>query len=108
MKAVINGVRYDTAKAALIGEADNLGRGVESVTDFKYWSAGLYRTPRSGRYFLAGEGGPMTRFSRSTGNNSWAGGAKIIPLDEEDALAWAEENLPAEVIERHFAGIEDA
>lgn len=106
MRAIINGVRYDTEKAVLVGEADNL-RQVESVTDASYWEAGLYKTPRSGRFFIAGRGGPMSRFARGSGQNSWTGGSRIIPLDVEDALEWAEENLGAEAIEKHFE-IEDA
>lgn len=107
MRAIINGVRYDTEKAVLVGEADNLGRGADSVTDASYWEAGLYKTPRSGRFFIAGRGGPMSRFARSSGQNTWTGGSRIIPLDVEDALEWAEENLGAEAIEKHFE-IEDA
>src|SRR5208337_3515187 len=47
MRAVINGLRYDTDKAVLIGEAGYSG----SYSDFQWWEAGLYRTPRAGRYF---------------------------------------------------------
>ena len=59
MKAIINGLRYDTDKATLIGEASH-----GYASDFQHWEAGLYKTPRSGRFFLAGSGGPMTRWSR--------------------------------------------
>jgi hypothetical protein len=109
MKTIVNGKRYDTEKAILVGEADSLGREADSVTDFRYWEATLYKTPRSGRFFLAGEGGPMTRFAQSAGQNSWTGGADIIPMDRYKALEWAEEYLSAEAIEKHFSDIlEDA
>ncbi len=107
MKKVISGTRYDTEKATLVGEANNIGRGADSTTDHKWWDAGLYRAPRSGRFFLAGRGGPMTIFGYSVGNNSWSGGEDIIPLSEEDAQAWAEENLPTETVETYFS-VEDA
>jgi hypothetical protein len=104
MKTIQSGIRYDTEKAILIGEADSGG----SVTDFSHWSAGLYKTPRAGRYFLAGEGGPMTRWSRSAGQNSWTGSEGIIPLSREEALEWAERYLPTKAVEEHFADmIED-
>ncbi len=105
MKAIINGLRYDTSKAVLIGEASYPG----SRTDFGWWEAGLYRTPRSGRYFLAGYGGPMTRWAKSTGQNSWAGGSGIKPLDDADAVEWAEAWLTTEEVEAGFVElVEDA
>jgi hypothetical protein len=100
MKAIINGRIYDTEKATLIGEATG---GSEFVTDFSHWSAGLYVTPRSGRYFLAGRGGPMTTFRRTVGQSEWTGGEKIIPMAPKDALEWAEQNLPADTVAQHFA-----
>ena len=104
MREILNGLRYDTEKAELIGEASYSYPG-----DFHHFVAGLYRTPRSGRYFLAGEGGPMSRFAQSTGLNEWSGSSDIIPMNEADALEWAERYLTAEEIERGFgATIEDA
>lgn len=106
MKTIQSGTRYDTDKAVLIGEASG---GSEFVTDFSYWSAGLYKTPRAGRYFLAGEGGPMTRWSRSSGQNSWTGGEGIIPLERSEAFEWAQQYLDADKIAQHFADmIKDA
>jgi hypothetical protein len=104
MKTIKDGLRYDTEKAILIGEASSdLSR-----TDFGWWEAGLYCTPRSGRYFLAGRGGPMTRWARPAGNMT-TGGNGIIPLDEEDALEWAEQYLTHDEIEAAFGEkLEDA
>lgn len=104
MKKIINGLRYDTERAIEIGSYDN-GLG---CSDFRNWSATLYRTPRSGRYFLAGSGGPMTRFARSVGNMSSAGDG-LFPMTSEEALDWAEQYLDADAIEKHFGdAIEDA
>ena len=112
MKAIINGMRFDTAKADFIAETDNLGSGCDSTRDFGYWTAALYKTPRSGRYFLAGEGGPSSMFSRTVGQNSWSGGEKIIPFeDERAAFKWAEAELAhkLDVIEEYFGHLlEDA
>lgn len=106
MKSIINGTRYDTEKADLIGESSG---GSEFVNDYRRWDAGLYRTPRSGRYFLAGSGGPMSRFAVSRGINEWSGGEGIHPMEEADAFAWAQEHLDAETVEAHFGHlIEDA
>ena len=105
MKSIINGKRYDTDKAIEIGFAD---AGC-SRTDFKWWTASLYKTPRAGRFFLAGEGGPMTVFKRSHPDGGWGYGGGIIPMTDNDAMAWAERELGAETVEEHFVDqIEDA
>lgn len=98
MKAIINGVRYDSEKAGLIGKTSaNCSR-----RDFSWWEAGLYKSPRAGRYFLAGRGGPMSRFSRKIDNSSWSGGEGIEPMTEGEAFAWAQAELSADVVEQHF------
>jgi hypothetical protein len=105
MKAIINGFRYDTDKAILIGETSH----AEGSRDFNYWKAALYRTKRAKHYFLAGSGGPMTRYARSIGNNSTSGGEQIDVMTKAEALAWAEEYLDADEIEAGFAeDIQDA
>jgi hypothetical protein len=104
MKAIINGLRYDTEKVTLIGEASHGYRG-----DFTCWEAALYRAPRSGLYFLAGSGGPMTRFGRrGQQQNETIGGTGIQPMDDDEALEWAEQHLTAAEIEAAFEKIEDA
>jgi hypothetical protein len=99
MKKIINGVRYDTEKMDLIGEAccPSANPG-----DFQYWEAGLYRAPRSGRFCLAGHGGPMSRFSQSTGQNEWSGGEDLIPMSKSEALDWAEQFLDTDEVEDAF------
>ena len=99
MKSIINGTRYDTEKAIEIGSAS----ANCPCSDFGYWESRLYKTPKSGRYFLAGWGGPMTRYARSLGNNSSGGGEKIDPMTEAEALAWAEQYLEVDEVEAAFA-----
>ena len=73
MKKTIRGIRYDTDAAELVVDAcANKGRP-------DAWQAGLYLTPRAGRFFLAGTGGPLTIFA-STG-----AGSRIIPLTDDEA-----------------------
>jgi len=104
MKKTIHGLRYDTEKAILIGEYYN----GNDVNDFSYWEASLFKTQRSGRYFLAGSGGPMTRYATAQGNQSgW--GERIDPMTPEKALEWAEKYLDQDAIDEHFSNmIEDA
>lgn len=105
MKSIINGKRYDTEKSILVGEGGSRGL---SITDFGYWEAGLYVTPRSGAYFLAGSGGPMTMWAKPCGSGR-TGGEGIIPLSGDGALEWAERYLTTEQVEAHFgAVVEDA
>lgn len=99
MRAIIRGKRYDTTTAILIGAAGYNG----SRTDFAYWEASLYKTPRGGTYFLAGRGGPMTRWARSVDGGGYTGGSGIKPISAEDALEWAEQYLSTDLVEREFA-----
>lgn len=99
MKSIINGLRYNTENAMLIGEASS----DLSITNFAWWKASLYCTPRSRRFFLAGRGGPMTRWIRAGNGNMRTGGDGIIPLDHEEALEWAEQHLTHAEIEAGFA-----
>ena len=107
MKKIINGLRYDTKNAIEVGSYDHgcyPGSG-----DFSHWSATLYKTPRSNRFFLYGEGGAMTRFAERSPYGGSCGGSDLQPLSREDALAWAEQYLDADAIEQHFGdAIQDA
>ena len=87
MKKVINGSLYDTETAKLLGEDS-----YSNPRDFAHWRETLYRT-KSGKYFLHGKGGAMTKYAVSVGQNEWSGGEKIIPLTLESAQKWAEEHL---------------
>jgi hypothetical protein len=97
MKKIINRLVYDTETATELGYWSN---GC-SVTDFHYCNETLYRTPR-GRYFVYGEGGPMTEYSVSCGNNSWSGGSDIYPLNKDAAIKWCEDRDMTDVLESEF------
>ncbi|MGD1818936.1 MAG: hypothetical protein ACPKOI_03515 [Pleomorphochaeta sp.] len=81
MKRTIQGFRYDTDKAKSICKFDN---GLSD--DFSFISATIYKTVRSGHYFLAGEGGSLTVFSNHDVKGNRQKGEKIIPISEKDAL----------------------
>ena len=99
MKAIIDSKRYNTATAEEVGSYD-YGHYPGSG-DFSHWSATLYRT-KSGAFFLHGEGGALTRFATHCADGGSCGGEKIIPLDTESALQWAENFLDADIIENFF------
>lgn len=104
MKKIIDGFRYDTEKAELVGSYES----GHPRSDFQWWAAALYRTKVAKRFFLAGEGGPMTQFSSRSGD-SWGYGEKLIPMSAEEALAWAEQYLDPEDFDGVFEDlIQDA
>lgn len=92
MRSIIQGTRYDTTTADLIGEYHTYD-GEAHRGSLDAWEAGLYRTRRSRRYFLAGHGGPMTRFAKPDFGDSVRGGSRIIPMTEADARDWARQYL---------------
>ena len=100
MKKIINGKRYDTDAAKLIG-----GWEENLPTDLFYTGEDLYRK-RTGEFFLHCFGGAKTRFARRIDGDRWTGGEEIIPLSEESAKEWAEENLDADEYESAFDVLE--
>ncbi len=101
MKKIIRGKRFDTDSAHRIGsDCSSL-----PANDFGYWDVSLYVSPRSKSYFIAGSGGPMTRFAQSAGQNQWTGGSDLIPMTREEAFAWAQEHLTTEEIEKEFSDL---
>lgn len=91
MKKVINGKLYDTDTARMLGAWESTW----DVRDFDYVSETLY-IKRTGEYFLHGEGGPSSKYARTTGQNSWSSGAEIMPLSAAAAREWAEDHLDAD------------
>lgn len=101
MKKVINGSLYDTETAKLLGEDS-----YSNPRDFAHWRESLYRT-KSGKYFLHGEGGAMTKYAVCVGQNEWSSGEKIIPLDLDSAQKWAEEHLDGDEYIKAFGEPEE-
>ncbi len=90
MKKVIHGKLYDTETAQLIGGQGN-GLG---WNNFRNIDEDLY-LKKTGEFFLAGEGGALTKYAEDTGHGKCAGEA-IFPLTEEEAREWVEQYLDAD------------
>lgn len=104
MKKIISGKMYDTETAKEVG---SMYHG-EGPRDFHHYSERLYRK-RTGEYFLYGEGGPMSRYAKTIGQNQWSGSEQIIPLDYKAATEWGEKNLDADDYQAEFGTVsEDA
>lgn len=97
MKKYIQGKKYDTATAKLVGA---WGNGCYT-TDFNYLSESLYRK-RTGEYFIHGEGGARTHYAEQEGSGWWSGGEAITPISPEDARQWAEEHLSTDEYDAEF------
>lgn len=85
-KAIINGRMYNTETAEYIGEYSN-GLG---GSDFKNLSEELYRK-KNGEFFIAGEGGPLTKYQVEAYGGGWTGSERITPLTEAEARDWVEQ-----------------
>ena len=102
MKRIIDGKTYNTETAQKIHE---YSRGYAG--DFHQFSEALYLT-KKGAWFLAGEGGPMTRYATHHTDGSRSGGEDLIVLTPDEALDYLEHaDCDAETIEFHFQ-IEEA
>lgn len=103
MKKVIDGKMYNTETA---DEVASHSYGYQS--DFNYIEETLYRT-KKGAWFLYGEGGANTRYSRAVSQNSWTGGDGWEVLSEKEALDFCERHADPETIEKYFGDkIEEA
>jgi hypothetical protein len=104
MKAVINGKRYDTETADLVAQWSNH----YYPNDFHYCEEALYRT-KKGNWFIHGEGGAMSSYSRPCGNNGSCGGEEIRVLTPDEAREWLEGKDRVEELELYFSDeIEEA
>lgn len=101
MKKIIGGRRYDTDTAKALASYE-----YGKLNDLDYLRETLYRT-KAGAYFLHGTGGPRSRYSEYDEGDRWAGGSKIIPLSEEAAQGWAENNMSADAYEMTFGVASD-
>jgi hypothetical protein len=103
MRKIIDGKRYDTETATHVA---NFWNGYPK-NDFKFEDSDLYVT-RSGNWFLAGRGGPMSRWSAISGNMSTYG-CGIAPMTREQAREMLEQEGMTSAIEKHFSTeIQDA
>ena len=103
MKAIVNGRRYNTETATLVGSWS-----YGTYQDFSYIEEQLYITER-GSWFIAGEGGPKTKYSIHVEQNAWGGSERITPLSPDEARRWLEAAEEWDALETWFGdSLEDA
>lgn len=92
MKKIINGKMYNTETAEFIGEDS-----YSNLRDFNYYADSLYRK-KNGEFFLVGEGGPNSKYSREVGTNEWSGTHdNVILLSQKEAEEWIETHCSADI-----------
>ena len=101
MKKIINGRKYDTETAKDVGYWSN----GYPCSDFNHCEETLY-LKKTGEYFLYGEGGALTEYSRDTWDGR-TGSSQIIPMTESEAKEWAENKLSCDEYEALFGEVEE-
>lgn len=97
MKKVIDGKVFNTETSESIASAS-----YSSCGDFHYWFEELFLS-RNGQFFLYGKGGPLSRYSVDSGNNTISGSINIILLTREEALQWCQDNdVDPDIICQYF------
>lgn len=107
MRKRIDTLMYDTGTAKKLGSYSS----DFSPNDAKYYHEDLYKK-RTGEYFLAGRGNPLSKYGRySESNHANIQGEDIIPITYEEAKKWFEKayndnSLEASntVYEKEFGG----
>ena len=100
MRAIINRRRYDTSTAVeIVSYYNGLGD-----SDFRHEQSKLYKT-KNGGYFLAGQGGPMSRWSAACGGNCTRGGEGIVEFSRDEAYEWCERLEFFKTIENEFSDL---
>lgn len=97
MIRIIDGKRYNTETATKVADVSG---NCQSITDFKFDHTQLYRTTK-GAWFIAGKGGPLSRWVRTVGDG-YTGGSGIQVLDADEARALLEQHAEASVVEQYF------
>lgn len=100
MRKIINGKLYDTETAREVASFEsNFARN-----DFSFYEETLFRK-RNGEFFLSGKGGPMSHYAKRE-IGGMTGGEAIIPLTEEEARRWLEDNADVDTYLKYFVAEE--
>ena len=100
MKKNINGKIYDTETASLLGTWLNGYIQRDPRCEIEE----LYRK-RTGEFFLFGMGCASSKYAVFVDGKGWQSGAKIIPLNYENARKWAEEHLRGDDYQEIFGEV---
>ena len=102
MKKVINGKMYNTETAKQVGFWSN----GYSYREFGWVEETLYQK-KTGEFFLEGEGGANSRYSREVERNWYGSGHYLIPFTKDEAKDWVERHCTGEEYEEIFGEVEE-
>ena len=92
MIVTINGRTYNTDTSIKLASWANKG----DFTRFTHVEETLYETSRYGNMFLYCEGGFLSDYAKYKVYNKTRAGSVLIPLEFEEAVAWAAKRLTAD------------
>jgi len=99
MEKLIDGKLYSTDNAQLI--TSTYPNGTQDRSNFRFLKESLYVT-ENGAYFIAGEGGPRTKYSQPAATGGTTGGEDIRVLSEDDAFEWCQRHDKVATAREHF------
>lgn len=101
MRKIISGKVYNTETAEFLGGDHN---GFPR-NDFRWVFEGLYKT-KKGRFFIEGDGGPMSKYAQSSGDGI-TGSTDLYLISAEEAMEWGEEHMSISDYEEAFGVCEE-
>lgn len=90
MKKIVGGKVYDTANSKILCNISPITYRDVGRSDFRWDKTYLYRT-KNGRFFIAGEGGPLSQWGTGDGNYGYSSGSGLKPIQELEARRLTEE-----------------
>lgn len=103
IEVVIDGFKFSTETAEQLIDVSS---GSSNVRDATNEDTYLYRT-KKGRFFIAGSGGPGSRWRKTIDVNSWSGGSGLQLVDDAEAKRLVERHGNADDYARIFGEPEE-
>jgi hypothetical protein len=90
LKKIFDGKVYDTDNSKILCNISPRQYRYVGRSDFRWDETYLYRT-KNGRFFIAGEGGPLSQWGTPEGNHGFTSGSGLKPIQEIEARRLTEE-----------------
>lgn len=101
IKKIIDGKKYNTETGTQLAIREN-----GNSRDWAYIHEELYKSPK-GTYFLAYEGGPLSKYGIDVGNRQTSGSDGILLLSIEEAEDFMKNHAELEEYEREFGKVKE-
>lgn len=101
MNKIINGKKYDTETAKMVGHYV-----YGDYEDYTYLDEKLYQK-KTGEFFIHGYGGVMTKYRIKIAEDTFSGSTCIIPYSIEEAKEWVMEHMDGDDYEELFGPVEE-